>query len=130
MFTAIRLFVTYIKKHPFTKEKYAGMASGEVEEVDEDSAREVLKRREAAPHHKNKDGFLEAELDIFTTDYDAARGREQMLKEAFEQKGTGTKQNNPVGPRNKKKPLYMNKAFTTFGDILISILILFYYFNV
>jgi hypothetical protein len=122
MFTAIRLFITYVKRHPETGELYVGMSSGEVDGISQEEAERVLKRREAAPHHKNKDGFLPGDVDRYSTDYEAIRGREQMLKESFAKNGSGTNQNNPISPRNKKKAIYMNKAFTTFGDILLSIL--------
>jgi hypothetical protein len=43
----------------------------------------LIKRCKKAPHHKNKDGFVETDITETTTEKYAARGYEQLLYEKF-----------------------------------------------
>ncbi len=123
MLTLIRLYVTYIKTHPETDEKYVGMASGLVKDDSLESAQKVLDRREQAPHHRNKDGFLPAVLDKHSKNRNAIRGREQMLKAHFDTLGISADQNNPISPRNKRRTECLKTALVVFGDVAMGIMI-------
>ncbi|MBK9502130.1 MAG: hypothetical protein IPO06_22685 [Leptospiraceae bacterium] len=75
-----RLFVTYTKENEKTGEIYSGRASGIIseEDINGTSARDILAKRDSS-HHKNKDGFQRADIDVYSVDSDATRGRKQML---------------------------------------------------
>jgi len=111
----IRLYVTYIKTNLETGEVYVGMASALVEDDSEESAEKVLARREKAPHHKNKEGFGEADLESISTNRDAIRGREQLLYEKFKKDGIITAQNQPVSNRNPKKAFIFKRLSKLLG---------------
>ena len=123
MLTLIRLYITHIKIHPLTGEHYVGMASGLAKDDSRISAEKVLKRREQAPHHRNKDGFGEADIDKISKNRKAIKGREQMLKDHFDSQGIGAKQNNPISPRNKKRAEYLKTALAVFGDVAMGMMI-------
>jgi len=120
-----RIYITYIKENLQTGEVYVGMASALVDKLDDEAIEKARKRRENAPHHKNKDGFSPAVTDQYSTNKDAIRGREQLLYEKFKKEGIITAQNQPVGNRNPKKSLYIQAAIETFGEILALV----YYFG-
>ena len=107
-------YQTYTKKNPVTGEVYSGRTSGT------GSPAENVRRRDAK-HHMNEKGFLPAQLDQTSTNYNAIRGREQMLIEANggAQSVGGTSGNaiNGIGPNNKKKAIYMEVAKILFGEI-------------
>lgn len=69
----------------------------------------------------NEKGYLPAQLDQTSTNYNAIRGREQMLIDAngHAQSVGGTSGNaiNGIGPNNKKKEIYINAAKELFGEI-------------
>ncbi len=69
----------------------------------------------------NEKGFLPAQLDKTSTDYNAIRGREQMLIDANggakSVGGTSGNAINGIGPNNKKKGIYINAAMELFGEI-------------
>ena len=66
----------------------------------------------------NEKGYLPAQLDQTSTNYNAIRGREQMLIDAngHAQSVGGTSGNaiNGIGP---KKEIYINAAKELFGEI-------------
>lgn len=124
-----RLFVTYIKENEETGEIYSGRASGLVseEEVNGVSARDILAKRDAS-HHKNQDGFQRAEIDVYSEDSDATRGREQMLIDFYggakSLGGVSGNAINGISSRNEKREKYLNAAKKIFGGIGILFLIL------
>jgi len=121
MLILIRIYLTYIKTNYQTGEKYIGITSMLVEDDSLESAEKALNRREKAPHHKNKEGFLRGIIDKISTNRNAIRGREQLLYEKFKKEGIITAQNQPVSNRNPKKSLYIQAAIETFGEILMCI---------
>ena len=124
MITLFRLYITYTKRHPFTGKIYVGKASALVDAITEKNIEKIRKRRENAPHHRNKDGFSPAIVDKVSTNKSAIRGREQLMYEHFKQ-GIAAKQNNPVGSRNPKKAEYLKTALAVFGDVAVGLLIYF-----
>ncbi len=67
---SIRLFIIYIKENIKTEKLYVGRASGLVDEINEEAANKVRKKRDGS-HHRNKDGYGEAVIDRISTDYEA-----------------------------------------------------------
>ena len=69
----------------------------------------------------NNKGFDPAVLDKSSTNYNAIRGREQMLieKNGGAKKTGGTSGNaiNGIDKNNKKKSIYINSAIEEFGGI-------------
>ena len=69
----------------------------------------------------NAKGFEPAVLDKSSANYQAIRGREQMLIDSYggAQSVGGTSGNaiNGIGANNKKKNTYINAAKGVFGDI-------------
>ena len=109
-----KTYQTYTKKNPVTGEVYSGRTSGY------GTPAENVRRRDAN-HHMNEKGYLPAQLDQTSTNYNAIRGREQMLIDAngHAQSVGGTSGNaiNGIGPNNKKKEIYINAAKELFGEI-------------
>ena len=109
-----KTYQTYTKYNPTTGEIYSGRTSGMGTAIDN-----VAKRD--ANHHMNAKGFGPAILDKSSSDYNAIRGREQMLivKNGGAKSVGGTSGNaiNGIGATNKKKDIYINAARGEFGDI-------------
>ena len=79
---------------------YIGRTSGSQDE----SIRNILKRRKSG-HHRKSIGELEPVFE--TRFYAAARGAEQLLKEA---ESNATNSINPISPKNKRKDDYIDCA--------------------
>lgn len=77
-----RLLITYTKENLYTGEVYSGRASGLVTDGDlnEGDARSILAKRDSS-HHKNEDGFDRVQIDLYSQNSDAIRGREEELIE-------------------------------------------------
>ena len=109
-----KTYQTYTKKNPVTGEVYSGRTSGC------GTPAENVRHRDLA-HHMNEKGFLPAQLDKTSTDYNAIRGREQMLIDANGGAksigGTSGNAINGIGPNNKKKGIYINASIELFGEI-------------
>lgn len=127
-----KLFVTYTKENPETEEVYSGLASGNQEEnISElQTIRRILRKRDYS-HHKNEEGFKEAQLDKASEDYEAIRGREQMLIEHHggAKSGGGTSGNeiNSISGRNKKRDQYLDAAIKLFGGLSILFIIFLFF---
>ncbi|EGA68243.1 hypothetical protein VISI1226_03970 [Vibrio sinaloensis DSM 21326] len=87
---------------------YTGRCSGTCDMTPQ----QILDKRKAG-HHRN---LGDLQLDQVTDSYPAIRGREQQVLESLRKQGLATDQINGVGPRNKKKDLYMEAAKKTFGE--------------
>ena len=124
MLTIFRLYIIYTKTNRQTGNVYVGRASGLVSAISEKMVEWIRRRRENAPHHKNKEGFQQAVTVNFTTDYEAARGYEQLLYEKFNKEGKSAAQNAPVSDRNPKKSAYIKAALALFGDVLLVALLM------
>ena len=102
--TDVKLYVTYTKKNPVTGEVYSGRTSGYGD------PRKILAKRDRG-HHMNEKGFEEAQIDRFSTDPDAIRGREQYLIDlhggAKSQGGTSGNAINGISPTNPNKKRYV-----------------------
>jgi hypothetical protein len=94
-----------------------------VSEITPDSVLKVLKRRDNS-HEKNEDGFGEAEIDKFSTNAQAIRGREQQLIDYSRKQGNSANLINGISQRNKKRKIYLVAAIETFGELLMFILYL------
>lgn len=110
-----KTYQTYTKTNPVTGEVYSGRTSGTGTPI------ENVRKRDAN-HHMNDKGFGPAVLDKTSDNYEAIRGREQMLIDYY----GGAKSNKPIpgtsgnaingiGPNNKKKDIYINAAKELFG---------------
>ena len=102
--TDVKLYVTYTKKNPVTGEVYSGRTSGYGDPQD------IIAKRDRG-HHMNEKGFEEAQIDRFSTDPDAIRGREQYLIDlhggAKSQGGTSGNAINGISPTNPNKKRYV-----------------------
>lgn len=109
-----KTYQTYTKYNPATNETYSGRTSGTGSPIDN-----VAKRD--ANHHMNDQGFGPAKLDKTSDNYEAIRGREQMLIEHYGKAksvdGVSGNAINGIGPNNKNKGIYINAAKGEFGDI-------------
>ena len=109
----IKTYQTYTKKNPLTGEVYSGRTSGY-----DDPRKNILNRDRN--HHKNKEGFEEAVLDMTSTNKDAIRGREQQLIEihggAKSTGGTSGNAINRISPNNHNKDKYINASIEEFGE--------------
>jgi hypothetical protein len=122
-----RIFITYTKQNPKNDEVYSGRASGEdtgsVNDIDR-----ILAKRDSS-HHKNEEGFGNAEVDRFSNDGDAIRGQEQRLIDFYggakSEGGTSGNTRNGIGKRNKKRDQYLEAAIKLFGSVLILLAIFF-----
>lgn len=123
-----RFYLTYTKQNNETGEVYSGRASGlsKEEELDENIVKSTLRKRDSS-HHKNEEGFTRAEVDVYSTDSDAVRGREQELIEHFggaqSEGGTSGNYLNSISRKNKKRDQYLDAAKKIFGGISILFLI-------
>lgn len=117
-----RLHITYTKENLITGEVYSGRASGLVsdEDLNEGVARSILSKRDSS-QHKNEDGFDRAQIDLYSQNSDAIRGREQELIEHFGgAKSEGGKSGNflnSISRRNEKREQYLNAAKKIFGGL-------------
>lgn len=124
-----RLFVTYTKRNKETGEVYSGLASGQVEQnsADLESIQEILRKRDSS-HHKNKEGFGEAQPDQYSESYEAIRGREQMLIDynggSKSEGGSSGNEINSISRRNKKRNQYLDAAIKLFGGLSILFVII------
>ena len=122
----VRLFITYYKENKKAGKVYFGRASALVDGLNLKNANYVKKRRDSS-HQKNKEGYAGADIDKISTNYDAIRGREDMLiRKAKENEISGNK-NNGISKRNKKREQYLNAAIDLFGDVLLGLLIYSFY---
>jgi len=127
VFTLSRLYATYLKQHPETGFIYVGRTSGWVKIANIFSARKIVARRDKN-HHRNKDGYGKAELDQFSINRHAIRGREEMLINKFKEEGISGNVYRGISPRNKKRKLYLSTALRVFGDVMILILLWYAFF--
>lgn len=117
-----KLYVTYTKSNPDTGEMYSGMASGfQEEDVPEvRMALRILRKRDSS-HHKTQEGYEDAQLDQASDDYEAVRGREQMLIDyhggAQSQGGHSGNKLNSISHRNPNRNKYLNAALKLFGGL-------------
>ena len=118
----IWLFVTYYKYNIENNKYYFGRTGGQVDSTDADSALRLVEKRDKY-HHRNEDGFDKAKIDIFSTEKDAIRGREQMQIDKHKENDSSGNIYNGISPRNPKKNKYMAAALRVFGDALITFLI-------
>lgn len=69
----------------------------------------------------NSEGFGPAKLDVTSTNYDAIRGREQLLIEHYggakSMGGTSGNKINGISPTNPKRDLYINLAKEIWGEL-------------
>jgi len=114
----LKLYLTYFKQNPTSGKVYVGRTSGW------GIVRIILARRDRK-HHKNKEGFLPAEIDKVSTDSDAIRGREQQLIDNNVSKGISGNIINGISPRNKKRNKYLAAALKLFGAVSLVVLIIF-----
>ncbi len=109
-----KTYQTYTKTNPSTGEVYSGRTSGYGSPV------ENVRNRDAK-HHMNSKGFGPAVLDETSSDYNAIRGREQMLIDKYGHAksvgGTSGNAINGIGKDNKKKSIYLEAAKKIFGDL-------------
>lgn len=112
--TTSKTYQTYTKTNPTTGEVYSGRTSGT------GSPLENIANRDAN-HHMNEKGFGPAQLDRTSDNYQAIRGREQMLIDYFggAKSGGGSSGNaiNGISPNNKNINEYIEAAKGVFGDI-------------
>ena len=108
-----KVYVTYTKVNPKTGEVYSGRASGY------GTPEEVVTNRDRN-HHMNEKGFEPAELDRYSTNYDAIRGQEQYLIElnggAKSQGGSSGNAINGISPTNPNKQRYEDARRKEFGQ--------------
>ena len=108
-----KAYVTYTKVNPKTGEVYSGRASGY------GTPDEIVANRDRN-HHMNEKGFEAAQLDIYSTSYDAIRGREQYLIDlnggAKSQGGTSGNAINGISPTNPNKQKYEEASRKEFGQ--------------
>lgn len=108
-----KTYVTYTKVNPKTGEVYSGRASGY------GTPDEIVANRDRN-HHMNEKGFEKAQLDRYSTSYDAIRGREQYLIDlnggAKSQGGTSGNAINGISPTNTNKQKYEEASRKEFGQ--------------
>ncbi len=108
-----KTYVTYTKVNPKTGEVYSGRASGY------GTPEEVVANRDRN-HHMNEKGFEKAKLDMYSTNPDAIRGREQQLIElnggAKSQGGSSGNAINGISPTNPKRQRYEDARRKEFGQ--------------
>jgi len=122
--TMIRIFITYVKIKLSTGEKDYGRTSGEIPEINQTNLIKILLKRDKS-HQKNKEQFEKAELENFSPDYDAIRGREDMLIEKAKAEGMSANKYRGISPTNKKREQYRNAAIIAFGAFSVGLLIYF-----
>lgn len=109
-----KTYQTYTKTHPATGKVYSGRTSGTGT-----PAANVRKRD--ANHHMNAKGYGPAVLDKSSSNYQAIRGREQMLIDyhggAKSTGGNSGNDINGIGKKNKRKNKYINASKGEFGEI-------------
>lgn len=118
---SLRLFITYIKENSGSGELYIGRASCLVNNIDEEAADKIRKKRNNH-HHRNKDKFGEAVIDRISTNYDAIRGREDMMIRRTKELGISGNKYNGISNRNRKRQKYINAAIDLFGDIAFGLI--------
>ncbi|MCP5499194.1 MAG: hypothetical protein H7A25_04790 [Leptospiraceae bacterium] len=122
MSSSKRLHVSYTKTNPENLEVYSGRASGidDGSLKEEELAEKIMAKRDSS-HHKNEDGFDVYDIDKISNNYEAIRGREQMLIEynggAKSKGGTSGNSINSISDRNPKKKKYLLTALKIFGSI-------------
>jgi hypothetical protein len=113
------------RQEKFTVDEQVGTVSGE--NINGMSARDILAKRDSS-HHKNKDGFQRADIDVYSVDADATRGREQMLIDynggAKSEGGISGNSINGISQRNEKREQYLEAALKIFGGLGILFLLL------
>jgi hypothetical protein len=112
----ITIFITYVKHKIETGEVYVGRTHGEIEVINRSELEKVLRRRDTS-HDKNSQGFEKAEIESYSENSDAIRGREQQLIDHYRKQGVLANLINGISPRNKKRLIYMTAAIETFGHI-------------
>ena len=110
----IKSYQTYTKTNPKTGEVYSGRTSGTGNPL------ENVKNRDRN-HHMNDKGFGPAVLDKSSSDYNAIRGREQMLIDAYggakSTGGTSGNTINGISSNNPNRDYYLDTAKEAFGDV-------------
>ena len=107
-----KTYQTYTKTNPVTGKVYSGRTSGTGSPIDN-----VAKRD--ANHHMNAKGFGPAMLDKTSYNYQAIRGREQMLIDYYggarSMGGTSGNAINGISLNNGKRGIYIEAAKREFG---------------
>lgn len=107
------IYVTYTRMHPLTRQVYSGRSGGY---GDPDT---LVRQRGLQQAHLNAEGFGPPQLDQWSTDNGAIRGREQMLIDYYggAQSVGGTARNkiNGVSDLNPNRPYYFYRAGIEFG---------------
>ena len=108
-----RIFLTYLKPHESNGKVYGGRASGY------GKPEKILAKRDSG-HHMNQQEYLPAELDKYSYNSDAIRGREQIIVDenggAQSQGGTSGNKINPISKRDKKRQKYLDACKRVFGN--------------
>ena len=109
-----RIFLTYTKQHKIKPKVYSGRCSGFGHPI------KILAKRDSS-HHMNKDGFHPADIDKYSYNSDAIRGREQELIEYYggakSEGGTSANAINTISKRNKKRKKYLDACKRAFGTL-------------
>ena len=110
----LKTYQTYTKTNSTTGQVYSGRTSGYGSATANVAARDVS-------HHMNSKGFGPAKLDQSSSNYNAIRGREQMLIDYYggAQSTGGTSGNviNGISSKNSLKATYFGEAEGEFGPI-------------
>jgi hypothetical protein len=118
----IKIFITYLKRKFATGEVYYGRTSGYVTDSEQESIEYILTKRDKN-HQKNKDGFGNALVDKVSENYDAIRGREDMLIEKAKLENISGNKYRGISNRNKKREQYRKAAILAFGTLCISLVL-------
>ena len=109
-----KTYQTYTKTNATTGKVYSGRTSGTGSAVENVAARD-------ANHHMTSQGYGEAQLDQSSSNYNAIRGREQMLIEFYggAQSMGGNSGNaiNGISYSNGMREVYLSEAEGEFGPI-------------
>lgn len=103
-----RIYITYTKKHKISGEIYTGRTSGFGD------PEEIIRKRDACHHMDLHDLMTDAKIDVYSTNYAAIRGREEIMiqRHGGPQHFGGTSGNyrSGVGDNNKQKGYYIRTA--------------------
>lgn len=108
-------YATYTRKNRATGQTYCGRTSGYGD------PQNLVRNRGLQQSLLNAEGFSAPELDQYSTDYGAIRGREQQLIDYYggAQSVGGAARNmiNGVGPLNPNGPFYNAESTAQFGGL-------------
>lgn len=110
-----KIYSTYTKTNPDTGQVCTGRVSGTGTPEENVAARD-------RSHHKTKEGFGPAKLDVSSTDYAAIRGREEqkIVHHGGARKRGGSSGNaiGGVSANNGERKRYIDAAVKAFGDLM------------